>query len=63
MVASPLWREPGNIHGYIRVTVCEDNNVDLMRVQPHYFRMQQVEPCHRFSEVSLPLCAVGAAKH
>ncbi len=25
---------------------CEDNNVALTHVQPHYNRVQQVEPCH-----------------
>ncbi len=25
---------------------CEDNNVSFMHVQPHYYRVQQVELCH-----------------
>ncbi len=24
----------------------EDNNVDFTHVQPHYWRVQRVEPCH-----------------
>ncbi len=55
MVVSPLWRGPDNIHGFVldgkyyctntnydRRSRCEDNNADLMPVQPHYYR---VEPC------------------
>ncbi len=26
---------------------CEDNNVAFMHVQPHFYRVWQVEPCHR----------------
>ncbi len=26
---------------------CEDNNVAFTRVQPHYYRKLQVEPCHQ----------------
>ncbi len=26
---------------------CEDNNVDFTHVQPHYYRMWQVESCHQ----------------
>ncbi len=26
---------------------CEDNNVDFTDVQPHYYHVRQVEPCHR----------------
>ncbi len=25
---------------------CEDNNVDSAHVQPHYYRVRHVEPCH-----------------
>ncbi len=25
----------------------EDNNVSLAHVQPHYYRVRQVEPCHQ----------------
>ncbi len=31
---------------------CEDNNVSFMRVQPHYYRVWQVVPCHRLGEVA-----------
>ncbi len=24
----------------------ENNNVNFMHVQPHYYRVRQVEPCH-----------------
>ncbi len=24
---------------------CEDSNVDLTHIQPHYYRVRQVEPC------------------
>ncbi len=58
MVVSPLWRGPVNIHdfilqtrvgywvntNYVRRVRCVDNNVDLMRVQPHYHCARQVEP-------------------
>ncbi len=62
MVVSPLWRGPGYIRGFIvdeksycycsntncdRRFRCEDNNVDLTHVQPHYYRVWQVEPCHQ----------------
>ncbi len=30
----------------------DDNNVDLIRVQPHYYRVRQVEPCRRLGEVA-----------
>ncbi len=39
--------------GYCSNTNCarrfrsEDNNVDLMGAQPHYYRVRQVEPCHQ----------------
>ncbi len=39
--------------GYCSKTNCarrvrrEDNNVDFTHVQPHYYRVQQVEPCHQ----------------
>ncbi len=26
---------------------CEDNGVELLRVQPNYFRVRQVEPRHQ----------------
>ncbi len=26
---------------------CEDNNVALTDLQPHYYRVRQVEPCHQ----------------
>ncbi len=48
MVMSPLWCGPGKIHGFvlddnsndgdIHLSWREDNNVDSMRVQPHYHR-------------------------
>ncbi len=25
---------------------CEDNNVAFTHVQPHYYRVRRVEPCH-----------------
>ncbi len=49
MVVSPLWRGPGNIHGFVLdgksygqgwATAQKINNVDLMRVQPHYYRVR-----------------------
>ncbi len=30
----------------------EDNNVDLIRVQLYYYRVRQVDPCHRFGKVA-----------
>ncbi len=26
---------------------CEDSNADVVHVQPHYYRVRQVEPCHQ----------------
>ncbi len=26
---------------------CEDNNVDITHMQPHYYGVRQVEPCHQ----------------
>ncbi len=31
---------------------CDDSSVDLLCVQPHYYHVRQVEPCHRFGEVA-----------
>ncbi len=40
------------------------NNVDLMPVQPHYYRVRQVEPCHQLWRSSqariLSILALGA---
>ncbi len=59
MVVSPLWRGPGNIHGFIldeksyrqgqatAQTPTDDNSVDFTHVQPLFYRMWQVEPCHQ----------------
>ncbi len=30
----------------------EDNNISFMHVQPHYYRVRQVEPCHHSGEVA-----------
>ncbi len=52
MVAvSPLWRGPGNIHGFIldgksHRFRCEDYNVAFTHVQPHYYCVRQGEPYH-----------------
>ncbi len=57
MVVSPLWRGLGNISGWTRIGYssntnyarrfrCEDISVYLMHVQPHYYRVRPVEPCH-----------------
>ncbi len=35
----------------VRLFWCEDNNADLMRVQPHYYRVQ-VQSYHRLGEVT-----------
>ncbi len=59
MVVSPLWLGPGNIHGFVlggkpyrcSNTSCESNTVNLMRMQPHYYRVRRVEPCQRICEV------------
>ncbi len=57
-VVSPLWREPCNIHDFFLNRKsgpntnsanrfrCEHNNFDFMRVQPHYYGVRLVEPCH-----------------
>ncbi len=69
MVVSPLWREPYNIHGFILPTMigyssytncarrfrCEDNSVAFTNVQPHYYRVRQVEPCHQLARISQAL--------
>ncbi len=67
MVVSPLWRGPGNIHGFVldgksyrqgnRLLFKHHvrNNVDLMRVQPYYYRARQVAPCRRFGELAQAL--------
>ncbi len=43
---------------------CQNNNVDLMRVQYHYYRVRQVEPCHQLGWSSqaliLSIVALGA---
>ncbi len=43
---------------------CEDNNVAFMNVQPHYYRVRQVEPCHHLGWSSqaliLSILALGA---
>ncbi len=31
---------------------CDDNNVVFTNVQPHYYHVQQVEPCYRLGEVA-----------
>ncbi len=59
---SSLWRGPANIHGFVlggrsyrqgwatAQTLTEP--VNLVCVQPHYYRVWQVEPCQRFGEAS-----------
>ncbi len=43
---------------------CEDNNVAFTNVQPHFYRVRQVEPCHRLGWSSqaliLSILALGA---
>ncbi len=43
---------------------CEDNNVAFTNVQPHYYRVRQVEPCHQVGWSSqaliLSILALGA---
>ncbi len=43
---------------------CEDNNVAFTNVQPHYYRVRQVEPCHQLGWTSqaliLSISALGA---
>ncbi len=43
---------------------CEDNNVKFTNVQPHYYRVLQVEPCHQLGWSSqaliLSTLALGA---
>ncbi len=50
-VVSPLWRGPGNIHGFVLPIVIpnkrEDNGISFTHVQPRYYCMRQGEPCHR----------------
>ncbi len=57
MVVSPLWFGPvaspwmQNPTGKDRLLLkrgfrCEDNNVDLLRVKPHYYCVRQVELSH-----------------
>ncbi len=31
---------------------CDDNNVTLMYMQPHFYHVRQVEPCHRLCKVA-----------
>ncbi len=53
-VVAPRMENPTDIIGYCLNTNyvlrfrCEDNNGDLVHVQPQYYRVRQVEPCHRF---------------
>ncbi len=43
---------------------CEDNNIALTQVQPHFYRERQVEPCHQLGRSSqaliLSILALGA---
>ncbi len=32
---------------YVHRFWCEESNVDLTHMQPHYYRVRQVEPCHK----------------
>ncbi len=49
----PGWKIPPTRIGYCSNTNCahrfrsEDNNVDFTQVQPHYYRVRQVEPCDK----------------
>ncbi len=68
MAMSPLFRGPDSIHGRMdnptdkarlllkrytaRPLRCGDDNVDLLHVQPHDYRVRQVGPYHRLSEVA-----------
>ncbi len=59
---STLWHKPGNILSpsidncsitkYVSRFRYEDNNVHLMSVQPHCYRVQQVQHCHRLGGVA-----------
>ncbi len=54
----PGWNIPLTRIGYCSNTNgdgrfrCEDNNVAFTSVQPHYYCVWQVEPCHPLSEVA-----------
>ncbi len=37
---------------YVRRFRCDENNVNLIYVQAHFYSMRQVEPGHRFDEVA-----------
>ncbi len=43
---------------------CEDNNIAFTNVQPHYYRVRQLEPCHHLGWSSqaliLSILALGA---
>ncbi len=63
----PGWKILPTRRGYCSNTYCdrrfrcEDNNVDLMSVQPHYYRVRQVEPCNHlgWSSQALILSILG----
>ncbi len=54
----PGWKILPTRLGYCSNTNCarhfryEDNNVAFMPVQPHHYRVRQVEPCHQLGEVA-----------
>ncbi len=67
MAVSPLRRGLINIYGFVLggksylqgwdtahtpTELCVDNNVSLRHVLSHYYRVRQVEPCHRLGEVA-----------
>ncbi len=53
MVVSPLWRGLGNLHGFaLDGKSYRKELVSLVHMQPHYYRVRQVELCHRLDEVA-----------
>ncbi len=59
MLVSPLWRGPGNIHGFILdgksyrqgwATAQTPNEPEER--QSYYYRVRWVEPCRRIGEVA-----------
>ncbi len=51
-MASSFRETPTDKDGLLLKNRCEDNDVNFLYMQPHYYRMWQAEPCNRLSAVA-----------